>query len=59
MCKKEVGSIVQNTQETSIVEVDIAVEKLTWSKLNLITQYKTKNRDLLAYNIKDIRTEQI
>jgi hypothetical protein len=35
------------------------VEKSTESKINLIMQHKTKNLNILADNIHDIRTEQI
>jgi hypothetical protein len=34
------------------------VEKLTGPKINLIMQHKTKNPDVLADNIHDMRTEQ-
>jgi hypothetical protein len=54
-CLRQVGEEVSRTKGRHTP----SVEKLTGSKINLITQHKTKNPDLLADNINDIRTEHI
>jgi hypothetical protein len=46
-------------QETDFLRSIPYVRKITGPKINLIIQHKTKNSDLPADNIHDIRTEQI